>query len=241
MNNTILFLDIETVNQPTDDVPELFRKRFKREIQEALEASNYHLKEAENKIFTEKASIYAEFGRVACISLGKMQGDKFFIKSIINKDEKKILEQLTEALSKGTTTLCAHNGIEFDFPYLMRRYIINNLPIPPILNTMGKKPWELPFEDTMKMWSGSAWNYKCSLDLLAHCLGLPSPKQDMDGSKVAEVWYSACGKDELPFDHEEKVFKIISTYCQLDVLTLAQVYCRLKGTEAIKEEQIQYV
>jgi len=241
MIQNICFLDIETIPAINitlgEDIPNeiygLFEKKFRKDLQDQGIA----------ELYREKAGLYAEFGKVVCVSIGKMQATKFFIKTMTNRDEKKLLIELAEAISK-FPILCAHNGLEFDFPFLMRRYIINGLPIPPTLNVFGKKPWETPFEDTMKMWSGTAWNYKCSLDLLAHCLGLPSPKKDMDGSLVAEVYYSMFDdvkNDELPFEKEKQALDKIGKYCAGDIITLANVYCRMKGEPLIEKKQIEYV
>jgi uncharacterized protein YprB with RNaseH-like and TPR domain len=123
--------------------------------------------------------------------------------------------------------LCAHNGKEFDFPYLCRRLIINGLPIPAILNIAGKKPWEVSHLDTLELWKFGDFKSYTSLNLLAHTLGIPTPKDDIDGSKVWEVYW------------KEKNLQRIITYCQKDVITVAQVFLRMQGESLIKEENIE--
>ena len=236
----ILFVDVESV--PTskdfhhDETGMLFEKRY------AKDAMDRNVKI--DILWDEKASFHAEFGKACCVSIGAQTATKFQVKAIASRTEKEILLRLADAIEKSQCQLlCAHNGLEFDFPFLMRRYIINGVPIPPILNPDGKKPWETPYIDTMKMWSGSAWNYKVSLDLLAHVLGIPSPKTDMDGSMVADLYYGMfkdVQSDELPFSAEEAAIQKIGKYCNGDVVTLYKVYCKMKGIEAVSDENIVF-
>lgn len=241
MNFTnILFLDIETVSQYEtynhlpDEWKELWNEKArKREIRD-LETDT-----AESVY--PRASIYAEFGRVICISCGCIQGEgedrKLILRSFYNDDEKQLLEDFAESIRKWEKTkmgqidpskhLCAHNGKEFDFPYLCRRMIINSVALPESLKISGKKPWELKhFIDTMEMWKfGDSKSYT-TLKLLAAALGIPSPKDDIDGSMVYSVYY------------QEKNIERIVEYCQKDVLTLAQVLLRFYCEPLIKQENI---
>jgi uncharacterized protein YprB with RNaseH-like and TPR domain len=123
--------------------------------------------------------------------------------------------------------LCAHNGKEFDFPYICRRLVINELPIPAVLNASGKKPWEVGHIDTMDLWKFGDFKSYTSLNLLARSLGIPTPKDDIDGSKVWEVYW------------KEKNLQRIITYCQKDVITVAQVFLKMQGEAIIKEENIE--
>lgn len=236
------FIDIETVPETIECKSELFEKKFKKDI-DSLESILMNssainpTKEALKQLWHERASFHAEFGKIVCVSLGIITADKIRIKTLYNRNEKELLKQLSEILLK-TKSACAHNGLEFDFPFLMRRFIINGLPIPELLQMAGKKPWELQLEDTMKMWSGSAWNYRVSLELLAHVLGLESPKSEMNGSQVAELYYAEPAKDQLPFDVEEVAKTKISAYCSKDVITLANCHQRMKGLPIISQVEI---
>jgi 3'-5' exonuclease len=239
---SITFLDIETVSEFKDfdnvpgDVNNLFVKRNHREIESHLDAAPMEFSleafslEA-SRLYAKKAGLYAEFGKVVCIAIGKLALRKFegeekpesvlYVKTIVG-DEKEMLIQLAESLEKsGSTRLCAHNGKDFDFPFLMRRYIIHGLPIPKLLAVIGKKPWETHLEDTMEMWSGSQWKYRVSLDLLANILGIPSPKTGITGSDVGELYYGE-DPEEGPDAMEQ-----ISQYCTEDVIALAKVYARI--------------
>ncbi len=244
--STIAFIhfgDAETAPQYSgwDKLPEidreLYLKKFRKDFEAMTLESQLNLNDTDyNDHYMEHAGLCAEFGKVVCISLGKLHTDgKFYIKSFAGKDEKAILVAFAEAITSASV-LCAHNGLEFDFPFLFRRFIVNGLPIPAILNTMGKKHWEVALEDTMKLWSATQWNYKCSLALMAHIFGLPSPKQDMDGSMVGELFWSMLtpNEGELPFDAEERVLNKIKTYCNGDIETLVNVYCKLKGLPLIE-------
>jgi len=182
-----------------------------------------------------RAGIYAEFGKVICISVGIIQGNsdtkRLTLKSFYGDDEKMLLLQFADMLKKwaidNSRYLCAHNGREFDFPYLCRRMVINAVPIPSILNVAGKKPWEVNFLDTMELWKFGDFKNYTSLNLLAHALEIPTPKDDIDGSKVGQVYW------------EEHDLERIVRYCQKDVLTAAQVYLRMTGEQLIRPDFVE--
>jgi len=125
--------------------------------------------------------------------------------------------------------LCAHNGKEFDFPYIARRMIIHNIPLPQKLDLFGKKPWEVPHLDTMELWKFGDFKHYTSLKLMAHVLGIPSPKEDIDGSMVRQVYY------------EEKNMERIVRYCEQDVIAVAQIILRLRNEALLSEDEIIYV
>jgi 3'-5' exonuclease len=231
--NNILFLDIETVPQyhSYEAVPADWQKLWN------LKAANLiRNKEDETpETIYNRAGIYAEFGKIICISCGFLQGPstarKIVLKSFFGDDEKLLLYEFADMLKKWATDntkfLCAHNGKEFDFPYLCRRMVINGIPIPGALNIAGKKPWEVSHLDTMELWKFGDFKSYTSLNLLAHTLGIPTPKDDIDGSMVWKVYW------------EEKNIQRIVTYCQKDVVTVAQIYLRMNGEALLKEEQIE--
>lgn len=229
----ILFLDIETVPQhPSFDlVPNDWKELWSKKAEVLLRNRE---EETVESIYG-RAGIYAEFGKIICISCGVVQGTgdqkKLVIKSFYNEDEKVILYEFCEMLKKWATDptkcLCAHNGKEFDFPYLCRRLIINAMPIPAILNMAGKKPWEVNHLDTMELWKFGDFKNYTSLNLLALSLGIPTPKDDIDGSMVGDVYW------------KEKNMKRIAEYCQKDVVTVTQVYLRIVGDSLIKKENIE--
>jgi hypothetical protein len=231
--NNILFLDIETVSQyPTyEEVPEEWKELW------GLKA-NYLIRNKDEETVESvynRAAIYAEFGKIICISCGFIYGNgeskKLVLKSFYGHDEKELLQQFTEMLRRWATDnhkyLCAHNGKEFDFPYLCRRLIINSVPIPPVLHISGKKPWEIAHLDTMEMWKFGDYKSFTSLNLLAHTLGIPTPKDDIDGKMVGEVYW------------KQNNLERIAAYCQKDVVTVAQVYLRFNGEGLIKPELIE--
>ena len=178
----------------------------------------------------KKAGIYAEFAKVICISVGIFNDGTFRVKSFYGDDEKQILKDFAELLSKHYNRkehlLCAHNGKEFDFPFICRRMLINGIKLPKILNIAGKKPWEICHMDTMELWKFGDYKNYTSLNLLAAIFGIPTPKGDMDGSDVARVYW------------EEKNLERIVTYCQKDVLTVAQLMLRFMGQELIPDKNI---
>ncbi|MEE6187395.1 hypothetical protein PIECOFPK_00527 [Mycovorax composti] len=230
----ILFLDVETVPQKASY--ELLDEEWKKlwDTKASFLLKNYENETSET--IYERAGIYAEFGKIICISCGIIHGSenerKLVIKSFAGDDEKKILADFTEMLNRWSSNepkyLCAHNGKEFDFPYICRRLIINNLPIPVLLNIAGKKPWEINHLDTMEMWKFGDYKSYTSLNLLARTLGISTPKDDIDGSMVAKVYY------------EEKDIDRIVTYCQKDVITTAQIFLRFNGEKQIENTNIEF-
>lgn len=179
-----------------------------------------------------KAGVYAEFAKVICIGLGYMSEGKFRTRCIAGDDEKALLSEFSELLAGHFNTsnhyLCAHNGKEFDYPFLCRRMLVNGLPLPKLLQIQGMKPWEVKHLDTMELWRfGDIKNFT-SLNLLAHVFGIPSPKDDIDGSQIGRVY------------HEEKNMERIKSYCLKDVVTLAKIYQSLRGLPVLKDENIVY-
>jgi 3'-5' exonuclease len=238
--NNVCFIDIETVPQ-SQYMPLDNNKLFKHKFKKAYEAGGNW-----EEIWTEKASLHAEFGKVVSVSIGRMMSTKFYIRTITSRHENEILTKFAESLEKPTVEKCnlvAHNGMEFDYPFLMRRYIINSMPVPALLNVHGVKPWDYRLEDTMKMWSGTQWAYKASLELICEVLGITNPKSDISGANISDIYYGMMdiSNNELPFDKEAAALKAIGDYNGKDVLTLAQVYCRMKGLPCIEESQVEYV
>ena len=226
----ILFLDIETVpeEQNFSNLPEIKQELFAQKTQ-------YQRKEdITPEEFYERAGIWAEFGKIVCISVGffddHIETLTFRLKSFYGDDEAEILINFKNLLqkfyNKKQHVLCAHNGKEFDFPYIARRMIINKIKLPEKLNLFGKKPWEVPHLDTLEMWKFGDFKHYTSLNLLTNILGIASPKGDIDGSQVAHVYYI------------DKDLDRIAKYCENDTLAVAQVYLRLMNLEILKEEQV---
>jgi uncharacterized protein YprB with RNaseH-like and TPR domain len=154
------------------------------------------------------------------------------VKSFYGDNEKEILTGFHSLLNKTLKEnymLCAHNGKEFDFPFLGRRTLINGLKLPSQLDIAGKKPWEILHLDTMELWKFGDYKHYTSLELLAHVFNIPSPKQDLDGSMVAKTYY------------EDKDLERIKEYCQNDVLTIAQLLLRYKGEKIIEDKDIEII
>ena len=228
----ILFLDIETV-------PEVQHFSELDETKQALweHKSQYQRKENETaEDFYQRAGIWAEFGKIVCISVGyfTFKGDvrNFRVTSFFG-NEVKILKDFKNLLiahfSETKHLLCAHNGKEFDFPYIARRMIINHIELPYKLNLFGKKPWEVPHLDTLDLWKFGDYKTYTSLKLLTNVLGIPSPKDDIDGSEVYSVFY------------EENDIDRIVTYCEKDTVAVAQIFLRLRGDELLHENEIIHI
>jgi 3'-5' exonuclease len=226
----VLFLDIETVPafQTYDEMPELFRKLWDRKT----ETLKKEPEETPVSLYP-RAGIYAEFGRIICISVGYFRGKEFRIKSFFGDEEYQVLKQFCKLLEAhfnfSGKMLCAHNGKEFDFPYLARRILINSLPLPLILDTAGKKPWEVQFLDTMELWKFGDYKHYTSLELLSAVFDIPTPKDDISGAEVYKVYWQQHDLDR------------IRIYCQKDVLTVARLFLKYQQQPMIEEEQVVYV
>lgn len=225
----ILFLDIETVPQYStftelDETTQvLYEQKTSYQRRDEYTAEEFY----------DRAGIWAEFGKIVCISAGyfKIQGDvrKFRVTSF-HGEEIALLEEFKTLLethfNRPHHVLCAHNGKEFDFPYIARRMIIHGIDLPFKLNLFGKKPWEVPHLDTLELWKFGDYKTFTSLKLMAHVLGIPSPKDDIDGSQVRDVYYK-----------ENDIDRII-IYCEKDTVTVAQILLKLRNDALLEEDEV---
>ncbi len=222
----ILFLDIETVSQypDFDELSDNMKALWERK-------SKYIKKEDQTSAeIYGKAAIYAEFGKIVCISAGFVSKGILRVKSFFGNDEKIILSEFKELLQKSFSIhdkyLCAHNGKEFDFPYIARRMLVNSINLPVALDIAGKKPWEIKHLDTLELWRFGDYKNYTSLSLLTEIFGIPTPKDDIDGSMVGEVYW------------KEKNTERIAKYCEKDVVAIVQLYRKYKCKELIGENNI---
>lgn len=225
----ILILDIETVSQyPTfSQLPEVFKDLWDKK-------TTFQRKEEQSaeEFYPLKAGILAEFGKIICISVGVFRTESSLrIKSFYGDDEQVLLSDFIHLLNQQPKNLilAAHNGKEFDFPYLCRRMLINGLTIPSQLNSHGKKPWETNYLDTMELWKFGDYKNFTSLNLLAAIFNIPTPKDDIDGSMVGEIYWQT---------HD---LERIKTYCQKDVITTARLIQKFKGLAPAADEHITLV
>ncbi len=225
----ILFLDIETVPQyPTfSDLSDHEQKLYSQK-------TKFLQKEQTAEEVYDRAGIYAEFGKIICISIGYVHhasfGNQIRLKSFYHDDEETLLKQFVTLLEDNPkfSVLCGHNAKEFDFPYICRRLLIHGIPLPQILNIAGKKPWEIAHLDTMELWKFGDYKSYTSLALLCHVFKIPTPKDDISGEDVARVYY------------EEKNLDRIKVYCEKDVVALIQLFLRMKNDSIILEDNILY-
>ena len=228
----ILFLDIETVPE-TQNFNEL--DKTKQELWEAK--SRYQRKEEFSaEEFYDRAGIWAEFGKIICISVGyftNQEETRLFRTTSFYGEEPTLLRDFKNLIishfSQAKHLLCAHNGKEFDFPYIARRMIIHNIELPYKLNLFGKKPWEVPHLDTLELWKFGDYKTYTSLKLMTHVLGIPSPKDDIDGSEVYKTYY------------EDNDINRIVVYCEKDTIAVAQIFLRLRGESILQDDEIIHV
>ncbi|TXE08506.1 3'-5' exonuclease [Gelidibacter salicanalis] len=227
----ILFLDIETVPE-TPHFSDL--DSIKQDLWELK--SKYQRADISAEEFYERAGIWAEFGKIVCISVGyfKFQGTlRSFRVTSFSGDEHQILKDFKNLIlshfNQTKHLLCAHNGKEFDFPYIARRMIIHHIELPNKLNLFGKKPWEVPHLDTLELWKFGDYKNYTSLKLLTNVLGIPSPKDDIDGSEVGRVFY------------DENDLNRIVVYCEKDTIAVAQIFLRLRGDSILDASEIKHI
>lgn len=231
----ILFIDIETVPYYPfyDDLPDRFKKLWDKK---AEQLNSNKAEPLTSDIMYQRAGIYAEFGKIICISAACVVEEngvrRIKGKSFQGDDEKKLLNEFSQLLNKYYNSpeklLCAHNGKEFDFPYIARRMLINGINIPETLNSAGKKPWEVNHLDTMELWKFGDYKSYSSLNLLTAVFDIPTPKDDIDGSEVGHVYWV------------EKNLQRIVTYCQKDVVAIIQLFLRYQGEGLIEEKNILF-
>ncbi len=225
----ILFLDIETVPE-TASFNELSEE--KKILWE--DKTQYQRKEEYTpEEFYDRAGIWAEFGKIVCISVGFFNfknEERSFRITTFSGEEKQLLKDFSELLEghffQPYHLLCAHNGKEFDFPFIARRMLIHDLPLPSKLNLFGKKPWEVPHLDTLELWKFGDYKHFTSLKLLTNILGIPSPKDDISGSDVCKVFY------------EENDPQRIITYCEKDVVAIAQIILKFRQEKLLEEAEV---
>ncbi|MGB0864778.1 MAG: ribonuclease H-like domain-containing protein [Saprospiraceae bacterium] len=245
----VLFLDIETVSgyASYDELTDEFKKLWKLKTKSILRKYDEPITDEEAaEAFEEKAGIFAEFGKIVCISVGFVVRDattqklSVRLKSYADHDEKKLLEEFSGVLNKhfndpkhqrgGKHYLCGHNLNEFDTPYMCRRMLIHQMELPKILDIAGKKPWELQSQlDTLVMWKFGDYKNYTALKLLCACFGIPSPKDDIDGSEVGRVYWK---EDDL---------ERIAVYCEKDVLAVVQLLLKYKRQPLLEDDQIHFV
>ena len=230
LHNHVLFLDIETVPQHlsffdlTDREQHLFEQKTRYQRPEGSSPERFY----------ERAGIWAEFGKIICISVGFLHRNEgrteFRLRSFFDHEERVLLKEFRDLLENHFNStkhaLCAHNGKEFDFPYLARRMLINGIRIPELLRLQGKKPWEVRHIDTMDLWKFGDYKHHCSLPLLCHVFDIPSPKDAMNGSDVGSVYYE-----------EGNLIRIVD-YCEADTIAVARLYLKLMGEDYFDDKAI---
>ena len=237
----IMFLDIETVPAKADfselsvELAHLWEEKYNL-IQKRM-PEKYSDETSAAQAFAQSAGIYSEFGKIVCISVGFIhyKGPEMFFrtKSFAGDDEVKLLSDFASLLARFCTsrehTLCGHNIKEFDIPYICRRMVIHGIALPSVLNISGKKPWEIQFIDTLELWKFGDYKNYTSLKLLTAVFGIPTPKDDIDGSQVAAVCYG------------ENNIQRIALYCQKDVVATARVFLRMQGEKYFGDENVEFI
>lgn len=232
----ILFIDIETVagKKSYAELDPVWQALWEKK---ALSLSGGDTQVKTDELYANRAAIYSEFGKVIVIGLGYFafaddQSVELRVTSLSHHDEVQLLTSFQKLLEKKFSQgyfLCAHNGKEFDYPYLCRRMTVHGLALPDILRLEGKKPWEVPHLDTMEMWKYGDRKSYTSLQLLTATLGIASPKDDIDGSMVNEVYYTSNDIDR------------IARYCMNDVVATAQVFLRLHQQPTLPADKVLFV
>ena len=236
-----LFLDIETApcvqdyEELNEEMQELWALKCSTMLKRPLEEIE---QDELDELFRNRAGIYSEFGKIICISVGFLTKNPetneplLRLKSFASHTEAIALDDFSGLLQKHFNNpdkfaICGHNIKEFDVPYICRRSLINQLPLPRMLDIAGKKPWETKhLLDTLEMWKfGDIKNFT-SLRLLCAVFDIPSPKDDISGADVGRVYW------------EERDLERIATYCEKDVLATVQLFLRLKRLPLLRPNQV---
>jgi predicted PolB exonuclease-like 3'-5' exonuclease len=211
----IIFFDIETVRGVQTFTPDfhlyeawLYKSRYSNEISrktgEEMTPEEY---------FYEKSPLYAPFAKIACIVAGRITEDNMLNLKAYFGEEAELLKEFNNDLNKivkATTAFCGFNNIGFDQPFITKRMIVHGIPLNPKLDTAHEKPWNINDIDLSVLWKGTSF-YPDSLLAVSAALGLPSPKESMDGSMVSKAYYNG------------KIDEIVH-YCKMDVLTTANIF-----------------
>lgn len=220
----LLFFDVETVSQQKDFL------KLRTDLQELWQHKHQFLRKDDDETFEvsyqNNAAIYAEFGKIVCISCGYFNGKEFRIKSFYSNNEKQLLQEFANMLNSTRFILCGHNIKEFDVPYVCRRMLVNAIKLPNVLNVAGKKPWEVDFIDTLQLWKFGDYKSYTSLNLLAAIFDIPTPKDDIDGSMVGKVYWQ---DEDLP--------RIVA-YCQKDVVTVVRLLQKWQQEPLLEDDNV---
>jgi DNA polymerase elongation subunit (family B) len=237
----LLFIDIETVSdkEKLSDLPENMQAHWQKKSKYLLQAYDHIEEEGEklSKVYEDRAAIYAEFGKIICISVGYIRSGAdgqpiMRIKSFAHDEEHQLLTDFADVIGAHFNdpqkiTFCGHNIREFDIPYICRRMLIHGIPLPEIINLSGKKPWEVKhLLDTLEMWKFGDIKHYVSLDLLTTLMQVPTPKDDIDGSMVGQVYW------------KEKDLPRIVRYCEKDILSVANLILKLSRQPLLEEDQV---
>ncbi|MEN0049411.1 MAG: 3'-5' exonuclease [Bacteroidota bacterium] len=239
----ILFLDIETVSEQAEyeHLSDRFKTLWKKKCRSIIRQYDVPIEDAQAaELYIEKAGIFAEFGKIVCISVGIIYRDGegklgLRLKSFASKDEQALLKDFSQLLDQyynnpSVHFMCGHNIREFDIPYICRRMVVNALPFSNLLQLSGKKPWETRYLlDTLELWKFGDYKHYTSLNLLAAVLDFPTPKDDIDGSQVGRVFWNEGDVDR------------IATYCEKDVLATVQLFLRYRRLPILEDEQVIFV
>jgi 3'-5' exonuclease len=231
----LLLIDIETVPREPEfeKLPEAWQQLWHEKVHWQLPENT-----SAEQFYVQRAGIIAEFAKIICISMGYFRREggqtQLRIKSFYGDDEENLLTRMLEALKEleavnNRWSFTGHNIKEFDIPFLCRRLLANGIAIPPYLDFQNMKPWDVNMLDTFQYWRFGDYKNFTSLNLLAATLDVPSPKDDMDGSMVAKVYY------------EEKDLQRIVQYCQKDVITVANVVRKFKNLPVLAEAEVVVV
>jgi uncharacterized protein YprB with RNaseH-like and TPR domain len=236
----LIIIDIETASvSPSYDSlnhewKNLWEDKVKYNLPEGVDAAAF---------YPQRAGVMAEFAKIICISLAyfnREQNLRMRVKSFYGHDEKKILQEFVNTINKIETNnskwcFAGHNIKEFDIPFICRRLIINHLPVPRYLDFQNMKPWETNIVDTFQYWRFGDYKHYTSLKLLAAALGIPSPKDDIDGSMVGELYW----KGTQP-ERAASLIRI-AVYCQKDVITTGNIFLRFKNLPLVNKDDIDIV
>jgi len=209
----LLFFDIETHRvKGWNELSPTLREAFRNHLYDS------NLYTSPEECYNEKAGLHAEFSQVICVSLGYEWESEFKVISIHGINEIELLIKLSEIFDrfmKHEYFLAGHNIIGFDIPYLIKRYIINKIKVPKLLNSNGVKSWEKTEKDTMQLWKFGGWQ-NVSLEVISASLGM-----ECKSTKIS-------GKTMYLYDIKDINWEELKKYCESDMKTSYEIYKQIK-------------
>lgn len=229
----IVSIDIETVRvaEKFEDLSEGYQSAWEYKNKQDGKVPS---KEELSVLWERTSSLYAEFSKICAVSLTYLNTQGGLVcKEFYGEDEKALLMALDVTLTNMVNhnsqyRLVGHASKYFDFPFTGKRYIINGLDIPRVLDSTACKPWEQTNLCTNELWKLGGTGSGSSLQALCNALEIPISKVDLVGDEVGSAFY-------------RREFERIGRYCSLDTIACFNVVRKFKKEPIFQFDDVQYI